>query len=99
MTFVKMQVKWSLTLTDRLGHHVQEMDRETAVPTSTWKLFTLTIMEKSKAEKSPRIKERKKTGQKKKEIDLFCEKKKKKALGLAKRFRQSRHLLKIWSRR
>ena len=71
-------MKWSLTLTDRLGHHVQEMDRETALPTFTLKLFTLTNMEKSKGEKSPRVKERKKTSQKKERNSSILQKKKKK---------------------
>ena len=62
-------------------------------------------MEKSKAEKSPWVKKTKKTGPKKKEKAPYCQGKKKKtslpkatkALGLAKRLRQSRHLLKIRS--
>ena len=41
-----------------------------------WKLFTLiTLMEKSKAEKSSWVKKRKKTGPKKKEISPFCHRK------------------------
>ena len=42
-----------------------------------WKLFTLTLMEKSKAEKNPWVKKSKKTGPKKKEIAPFCQRKKK----------------------
>ena len=37
----------------------------------------ITRMEKSKAEKSPLVKKRKKTGPKKKEISPFCQRKKK----------------------
>ena len=69
--------------------------------TSTWKLFTLTLMEKSKAEESAWVKKTKKP-RPKKEIAPFCQKnhvESDKALGFAKRLRQSRHLLKIWSRR
>ena len=68
-----------------------------------WKLFTTTPMEKSKSEKSPWVKKTKKTGPKKKGKAPFCQAKKKtlpkatKALGLAKRLRQARHLLKIRS--
>jgi len=63
-------------------------------------------MEKPKAEKSPWVKKTKKTGPEKKEKVPYCQGKKKKteplpgvtkALGLAKRLRQSRHLLKIRS--
>ena len=60
-------------------------------------------MEKSKAEKSPWAKKTKKPGPNKKEKAPYCQGKKKKdpeatkALGLAKRLRQSRHLLKIRS--
>jgi len=61
-------------------------------------------MEKSKAEKRPWVKKTKKTGPKKKEKAPYCQGKKKKtllkatkALGLAKRLRQSRRLLKIRS--
>jgi len=62
-------------------------------------------MEKSKAQKIPWVKKTKKTGPKKKEKAPHSQGKKKKktlpkatkALGLAKRLRQSRHLLKIRS--
>jgi len=61
-------------------------------------------MEKPKVEKSPWVKKMKKTSPEKKEKAPYCQGKKKKplrgvtkALGLAKRLRQSRHLLKIWS--
>ena len=75
----------------------------TKIPTR--KLFSLTPMEKSKAEKSPWVKKTKKTGPKKNEKAPYCQGKKKqktlpkatKALGLAKRLRLSRHLLKIRS--
>ena len=44
---------------------------------SPWKLFTLTPMEKSKAEKSPWVKKTKKTGPKKKEKAPYCQGRKK----------------------
>ena len=69
----------------------------------TWNLFTITPMAKSKEEKSPWLKKTKENGPKKKEKVPFCQAKKKtlpkatNALGLAKRLRQARHLLKIQS--
>ena len=68
-----------------------------------WKLFKITPMEKSKAEKSPWVKKMKITEPKEERKSSILSSKVKnlaasfKALGLAKRLRQAQHLLKIWS--
>ena len=55
----------------------------------TWKLFTLTPMEKSKAEKSPWVKKTKKTSPKKKGKAPHCQGKKRKPC-------QKRQRLLVW---